>query len=473
MVTKNKQLLSILTCSFIALLIWHKLFTLTFLGEGAIYFSDPYFSWVYKANLFSLFRRYDAFPLIFFGTAGRLIKANMFVYNLFIYASLVLIAFFIWKIIYKLTDSYFPAIVSSVLFLSSFAGLFGMVGLGYYQWFIQRVPNFIPMIASFYFLLVYFKSEKVSNYYASIFLYTLAMFMAHYSVLMSPLIIMFPLFLNLGERRIRLQDFISMIKIIFPFIVVTLFFLYKQEPYNATNTLSVETLFDLEFIKALSVKLVLLSIPGKVFVSFWGPEASNRINSFVVPIILVYLTTAIYTYNKGSRLIRAALLSVLSGLVFSIAFSLLLNSSFFTHSYDSRYLFVPAIFFSIFWGLAIYTFTLKSEIKIWMIFYIVLIWSFVNTIIIYNHFEDRSQIHEMAGSTLNHIRRTHDSYTNNSLIIVTPYLGGYGVQMLNQLYSNGDTIIYSDVLDELFNSAANAYYFDYTFGNTKLVRYKK
>lgn len=454
----NTRILSI--SSILVYFFWHNIFHLAILGEGFIYLTEPYYSWLHKNNFYTLIQRYDAFPLLFFGLFGKQLGVNIYWYNLFIYLSLVVIFYSIYKIIYLLTQDNYSSLLASVIFISNISGLYEMIGLGYYQWFVQRIPNFIPMLASFYFLLIYKKSKRNYYYVISLAMFLLAMFMSHYSFFMTPL---FGLFILVSDKKIKQN-----ILILSPYVLMTALFLFNQQPLSARDTISLSSIAKFSLVETFSTKLVLLTIPGEIFRYLWGVKAMDYIRYVSVPIAIFYLLIVSYVYFKSNNFVRSVYVSIIFSLTFSVIFSLSIKDEFFITSYVSRYLFIPSLFFSFFWGINFYTIFHKKSYMKYLSIVVIFFWVIINYLILRNYMQDRDYIHEPVLKTYNFIRLNNQKFEPNSVIIVSKYMSGYGTGTLNNLYSNNGEIIYTDILMD--QGGRKVFYFDYGLENLELKK---
>lgn len=149
--------------------IWHKILGQTFLGEGYFYFDKLRISM--SLDIKSLFV-YDNFAKIFFNIVIPIFRDNLFWYQftaLFLSAVLYISLYFI---LYKITKNKILSLTSAILFSANFIGSYEMLADGNYDRFVERVPNIIPAVFSFYFLFKYCKSKKIKDFLISFILFS-------------------------------------------------------------------------------------------------------------------------------------------------------------------------------------------------------------------------------------------------------------------------------------------------------------
>lgn len=293
----------------ITFIVWSGTLSQTFLGEGYFYFE----SWRgiisptigYKALL-----SYDNFARIMFTIAPLIFKDNLFLYQLFqllTFSSLTSIFFFI---IYKITKDLSSSFLASIFFLSSVTGTFEMIAEGNYDRFVQRIPNFIPALIAFYFLYLFIKSNKKTHLLISILLFCIAMFMAHFTFIMTPLFIIYPL-VQILIKKTTTKEIIKKILISITFLTMGILFVYP-DPYHQSKSI-------LKFLNSdpKLLEKIIYQIPTVAFPYELIPKTSILLKNLfdiksikppyisslqILTFILVYMfTRSLYYYYKNDK----------------------------------------------------------------------------------------------------------------------------------------------------------------------------
>src|SRR3989344_6661304 len=153
----------VLVTSF-TFLIWHRVLGQALIGEGAIYLTEPYVSMLDKEGLLGIANRHDVFPILFTYLVGNYFRDQMWLYYLSMLIIVSLVNYLLYLLIVQVTGKRLSGAVSICFFAANYVGSFQKLGLGYYQWFIQRIPQFIPALLALIFL-VQFLSNKKKIYY--------------------------------------------------------------------------------------------------------------------------------------------------------------------------------------------------------------------------------------------------------------------------------------------------------------------
>jgi hypothetical protein len=139
----------ILLIILLTVVTWHKITKQTFLGESYYYFDtrQHYLQYNIPEKLFS---RYDNGARIFFDIATPLIKDDLALYMLIQLVFITILHVILFKVIKSITTKN-TALLTVILFGISYIGSFEMNGTANYQRFVQRTPNILLLLPSFYF----------------------------------------------------------------------------------------------------------------------------------------------------------------------------------------------------------------------------------------------------------------------------------------------------------------------------------
>jgi hypothetical protein len=183
------------------------------MGEGYYYFDKCQNKFIVPSDCPTTIWQYDNLARISFQIMIPLFKDNIHLYMFAQIGMMLLLYITFYLVMSKVTKNPMLAFFTVLVFLTNHTGSFSMMAIGNYQRFVQRVPNLIPILISFYFIFKYFDTKKYSNLVKSIILYALGFYLAHHSIFMLPLFAAF-IFLNTISQKLSFKSVIINIGII-------------------------------------------------------------------------------------------------------------------------------------------------------------------------------------------------------------------------------------------------------------------
>lgn len=211
----NKIYLLLIT--IVSLLIWKPILNQVPMGEGYYYFDRCQNKFIAPKDCPTTIWQYDNLARISFQIMIPLFTDNIDLYMVAQLIIMILLYITIYIVLSKITNHKFFAFAATVTFLSSHTGSFSMMAIGNYQRFVQRVPNLIPLFVSFYYLNKYFDGKKFNNLFISLSMFVFSVFMAHHSIFMLPLFIVYIIIKSLSEK-INLKSIVINIVMILMFL---------------------------------------------------------------------------------------------------------------------------------------------------------------------------------------------------------------------------------------------------------------
>lgn len=421
--------------------LWSGVLKQALIGEGPTYFSEPYLSMLNEEPLKVLWSRHDSQALIFFHFVKDIFKDNMFLYMLSLLIGVSFVNCSLFILIRKITQSYLAGIIGVLLFSANYLGSFEILGLGYYQWFIQRVPNFGIALLSLILLYEYSEDRKYSHYFAALFLYLLSVFLARYTIHILPLFLLFIFFKNVLEGQLpkRLLKFVLES---IPFVIGTYILIKAQTLISTTSTdisfsalpsKTIDVLHQLTFITAPFLKTFYINANTRTSVEYLTPVIS-----------LIYTLTSVFILKnalKENRNFRSFFLALIISLPLSIFLSIYLNPVFLNYYDSSRYLYYCSLLFSIFWGIVLRQLAKIAKITTIFVFAFLFIWVFYNNFLISQEFKVWQERHDPVIATINFMREKNNTLGVNTIIAVPEGLGNYGSHMLEYFYGRKEHII--------------------------------
>lgn len=192
----------------VSLLVWRPIFDQVPMGEGYYYFDRCQNKFVVPKDCPTTIWQYDNLARISFQAMIPVFKDNVH-YYMFAQVGMMLILYItFYLVLSKVTKNPTLSFFTILIFLTNYTGSFSMMAIGNYQRFVQRVPNLIPILISFYFLTKYFDTKKFSDLAKSIVLYSLGFYLAHHSIFMLPLFAAY-IFLKTVTQKINLKSVLT------------------------------------------------------------------------------------------------------------------------------------------------------------------------------------------------------------------------------------------------------------------------
>lgn len=405
--------------------IWLKVLNQGFLGEGSIYFAHPYLSMLDHNFLFILWSRHDSQALLFFYIVRDLFKDNIIYYMLSLLVGASLVNLSVFYLIFKTTKNIYAGLLSVALLVANYVGSFEILGLGYYQWFIQRVPNFALAILGFIFLIKYLESKKRGFYFYSLVAYLFSVFLSRYTINILLLYLLYSFFKVALEKKQDIKEYLKIGLDTIPFVIGTYILIKAQTlvsiDSNVVTYPSISIFHQLTFLTLPFIK------------TFYIGNIKSSIETLTPLVIIVYIASTVFLLKKVKNL-RPLILSVFIALPLSIYQSIYLNPVFLDYYDSSRYLYYSSILFSIFWGLVFWQLSLYNRFMKVILGVFVVSWIFYNNFLVSKEFDNWQERQDPLIATINYMKVNQKNIPDKTTIVVPIQVGFYGSQMLGYLY---------------------------------------
>lgn len=448
---KNSYIISFFLVTAFTFLIWHRALGQALIGEGAIYLTEPYVSMLSKGGLSGIAGRHDVFPILFTSLVGNYFRDQMWLYYLSMLIMVSVVNYLLYLLVVQVTGKWLSGALAVCFFVVNYIGSFQKLGQGYYQWFIQRIPQFIPALLALMFLVQFFSNKKKIYYYGSIFFYLLAFFLAHYALIILPLFVIYPLVHVFVNNRKSLKQYgLAFIQTI-PFILGS-YLLLRNQDLNASqiqfdNQLNSEVgiIYFLQhrpWFKELLKEITIMIIPLN---PAFHINLAN-LYSFSAPTSLGLLALFLLVYRKINNFVRPLLLaSAIAVPIVTLIVMYLSPGSVFFHQDTLRYLYVPSMVFAIFLGIVV-GWVLKQNV--WVkttVIIIIALWTLNNIYLINKGFDFWQPTHNKVLATIDYVRNNNSNFPEKSIIVTGPSVSGYTAGMLDHFYNDdGEKVVYYD-----------------------------
>lgn len=304
----------------ICFLVWGKTLNQSFLGEGFFYY-DSFQKYMSHGFLASIWE-YDNFAKLFFAYLVPLLKDNIPAFQAIQLIIIITLTVVLYKFVKYFTKSPWVAVTSASIFSASYLGLFEMIGVANYERFTQRVPNLIPELLGLLELAKFYNSGKTKHYFYSIILFSISVFMAHYSTFLLPVFILYPIIHSVSKKTSLIKTFKNVIYSV-PFALVNIFLISRGVHTPGRNFLAfIEKMGIGNLASRIILQLSNMLIPPFLIKKIASTTSSyeNTLIILTLP-ILIFFIFGIYLVIKRQK---KYLLIYLLG-IFSLPILLFLN----------------------------------------------------------------------------------------------------------------------------------------------------
>lgn len=471
-------------------MIWHRVLDQALIGEGAIYLTEPYVSILDKDKFLNIASRHDVFPLLFTRLVGGYFRDQMWLYYLSMLIIVSVVNYTLYLLVAKVTGKWLGGAIAVSFLIANFVGSFQKLGQGYYQWFIQRIPQFAPALVGLILLINFYSTRRKIYYYLSVFFYLLAFFLGHYTLIILPLFVIYPLvyvFINRG-KTIK-QYAVAFIQTI-PFILGSYLFLRNQD-LNAVQisfgnqiTSKVGVLYYLtnahwlddlvREITLVTVPIVILKSIVKYVNTFFTLSEMNYSELEIVQgtsyvVVFVLLLLFLFVYRKLDIKIRPFFATATLGFPLVTFIVMYINPGAISTSLDtSRYLYTPSLVIAMFWGVCLFWFAQRNKITKVLIIILMVTWIVYNGKIIDDRFNRWQPTHNTVLATIEYVRNNHSQIPEKSVIVSDALVSGYSAGMLDHFYGgeNLKVLYYDSSLPKRLEKSKQSY------NNVVFLRYK-
>lgn len=217
---KIKKYLHIIIIAFACIIVWGKTIGQVFMGEGYVYFGTE-LNFTSNGKILGL-ERWDNFGRILFDILTPIFHDNISYYMIFQLLTIIILAIIFFYLVKYFTKNTWISLNSTLIFCTSYSGLFEMIATGNYQRFVQRIPNLIPQLLAFLQLAKYFDTKKLKHYINSLILFSISIFMGHFSTFLMPVFIIYPIIFSIAHKS-RVKQVFTNILLSIPFVFLNLF----------------------------------------------------------------------------------------------------------------------------------------------------------------------------------------------------------------------------------------------------------
>lgn len=457
--------LALISIIFLTILVWFKTLFQSPTGEGFYYFDhgqDFISANGHISNLWGL----DNFAKIMFDVLPIFFRDNLWLYFAFQLAVLILLNLTFFYFIKHFSKNTWISFSATIFFLSSYVGLFEMVGIGNYQRFAQRVPNLIPELLSFILLDKFLEkgfSQKKLLFY-SIALFSLSILMGHFSTFLLPLFMIYPVIKSIFNRQSTINIAVSCLVAVI-YLGVN-FMLVSQDPLKPdTNIVAfIQTQGILNLLQKIALQAGNIVIPPFIIekVAAISSPYRDTIILLTIPIASI-LCLGFFVVRKVLPkftivyLVSIVLIPILLFLNLYLGkvdpefnmrgYYYYFTPTFFTNQIDTiqvkgdRYYLVPMFFLAIIYATLIWStlslFIKSDRIKKTLLITITAIYYVYNTSLIWHHLDNLQPISEIMKKYIAYNKSISNQFNSQTTVVSTRALI-WPASFIRTFYGNQD-----------------------------------
>lgn len=460
------------------ILAWYGILNQTISGEGFYYFS-PSTSFIRpNGSLTDILHNLDNFAKLATFILEHTFKGNMQPYMTFQLVMIILLNLLIYLTLKIITGKSLLALIGSLYFAVNITGNFQIYARGHFQWFLQRVPEFFPVLASIIFLDKFINQKRIHQYLISLFFFVLAIFLTHYTTLFLPF---FPSFLIVSVliKNRKKKEIIKYIFLSAPFIIINYLIvsgsLLSFSTIKPNQTLLESFNINLETFFKISFQLVVVTIPYtllQIIRDFSHVNIKDIVFRLIIPTYLIYGATGYYLYKKGFKNLNLVVASFF-GLIGVLYLNIYLGRvNIYNEIAQGRYFFIPKLYLAVIIASFIYVFLsgkLSQKIKFLrfgLVSLIILIYLLTNIRLIWKGMHDSQYEYTGGRLMMNYLDKAKFNLPDGSIVMVPQPLMPLGEDFLKKYYRVSDIkFLYIDnkwqtKIPENFDSN-KLYVFDY------------
>lgn len=462
----------ILAIIFLTFFVWHKILNQFFLGEGYYYFNRN-LDFITPQGFNFEVRTYDNFARLLFDIFPPLFKDNVQAYMFLELLIISILYLSIYYVVTSITKSRMIGFFTTVFFMANYVGSFYLIADGNYQRFVQRVPNFIPAVFSFYYLFKFYQEKRIKYYFVSLGLYIFALFMGHFSSIILPLFFFYPLIHLLQEKK-SMKGFFTRMAAVQPFLLAT-FYITRTGDQAPTRSFLQFFLTEPDVLKKVLYQIPLVTVPldlikffAKTILIKPESEPYSSIVPFFTLMCLIFYVLGGLMISKRRKDLIILYITCLLAMIGSMFLYMYIDSRINPLKYfgADRFFFVPSLFAAICWAIILNVFFIKKQILYKVIPVLILVcFGIYNTSIIWAKIDLIQYKSEMMKNFINYTKSRSFEFSDETVIIVPSYLS-WPAPIITE-FSNHPRMQVLSAIDgwesKYWDIKGNVYVFDYEF----------
>ncbi len=432
---------------FLTILTWYRVLGQSLMGEGFFYFRNSFGPMPAEVFVKEFLSSYDAGAKLLFALFKVSFGDRVFLYQLFLLTSTMLINIFFYFLVLSLTEIGLLSLFATVLFTVNYNG-FEMLAIGNYQFFVQRSLSLIFLFPSFIFFIRFLRggSQAKKAYTVSLMLYTFSFLLFHFSLFFA--IFFATYFLAFWwKERWQARVFWRKVLLLIPFALIPYVLLARgqgQSILGNVTLLSFLQQHSFSILPQILQQSVLLVVPEEIvsgLARIWSLSKWATLTRLQFPVITLVLAALwLLFWQKNKQLLTAVFASLLY-LPLALFLNLYLRWEL-TYNLESgsRYLYVPSAISSLFMAIVIWSiFSSRPKLRQVSILLIIIFWSVLNLRSVTREFDKQAYQHEAAKKTLAYVKSIKGRFAEDSIVVLPNIIGYHGANFVQLFYGKSRT----------------------------------
>ncbi len=439
----------VLLIVFATIYTWGGVLSQTIEGEGYYYFS-PTNSLFPNGHLVNFLHTFDNFPRATSYILQRIAGGNIQPYMTFQFIGIILVNVSVYLFLRKITGKPLLAFLAAIYSGVNYTANFQFYARGHYQWYTQRVLEFIPVLGAVYFIYLFLIKKKYRNYFFALALFTLAVLMTHYTTLLLAFPVFFVFAYSILKKK-TLKDKLLFCTFALPFILINYAIVHgtslSPEVIRPHQTFwqFLETINDI--LTKISYQLVVVTIPFPVlrfFSNIYHLPYKDLITRLVIPVYLFYAVVfLVFLKNKVESfyLPVAAFLSLFAFMFLTVYVN---RVNVFNEVEQGRYYYYPAIYVGMILAYFLYIIFERSKnisviVKYGFILSLSLVWVIVNSSFIHAKMKSTQIYYTQNRIMFAFLTDKKEKLPNNAFVLLPNPPGPNSVDFLKNNFGKSDT----------------------------------
>lgn len=373
----------------ITLTIWKPITNQVPMGEGYYYFDRCQSSLIPAEGCATSIWQYDNLARLLFQLFIPLFEDNIRLYMFAQMGLMITLYLMLFFIISKITKNNLLGFLITLFFIANNTGSFSMMATGNYQRFVQRVPNLIPLLVSYYYLDLYLNKQKLKDICLAVLLFVSSIFLAHHSIFFAPIFVSRILI----STAFKIRELVKSILLISVFLI-SVFLITQTDHFVPKQNLKDFIVSTPRISEKVFLQIPNLIIPSELTIKIsknW-PYGPVDYPYLLISKIFLFLiaTISVISFYKSKK--NIGINNLFKSAVFALPITCFLNLYAYGDGMphplksfgEDRIYFIPSIFSSImlgtlvFWIYSIRGNILKTIMILIMIVYIAYNWGLIN-----------------------------------------------------------------------------------------------
>ncbi len=465
----KNNLLQLISISCLSLIAWYKILNQVFQGEGYMYFNNlqQFIDWNGLHGIWS----YNNFARGLFDIFSPIFHDNIQAYQILMLVIMNGIYFSLYFIVEKITKNRMIAWTATIFFALNYAASFTLVGTGTYQRFAERLPIFIPLLFSFYFLYFAFTKKFFRYYLTSLGLYSFAVFMGHFASLFLPLFVIYP-FVTLINIHLSKKEIIIRLLTTSLFVIATIL-ITSHSDQPASRSLLDFFEHEPDLIKRTFYQIPMFTIPLDIFpylANLFSPKLRDPytilFHYFTLFCLGIYLL-GFFLVIKNNRHLLVLYLTSFFAMIGCMLLYMYIDSRLNVLIYfgADRFYFIPSILAAISGAIILQSITKKITISIILTFVFVTAFVMYNTNTIWKQMDIIQYKSESLKRFINYTISLSPKFTNQTVLVIPSYLQ-WPMPIITEFHSPKGMKIIIDTdgwQEKLWPNKDNVFVIDYDY----------